>query len=56
MEGTKEIKRMIKKESPAEELFLQAAEDGMLTLRQDGILKVLHGLSDMNEIRRVCID
>jgi type II secretory ATPase GspE/PulE/Tfp pilus assembly ATPase PilB-like protein/tetratricopeptide (TPR) repeat protein len=56
MEGTKEIKRMIKKESPAEELFLQAAEDGMLTLRQDGILKVLHGFSDMIEIRRVCID
>ncbi len=56
MEGTKEIKRMIKKQANAEELFRQAAEDGMHTLRQDGILKVLQGLSDMNEIRRVCID
>ena len=56
MEGTKPIKKMIKKESPADELFKQAAQEGMLTLRQDGILKVLQGHSDMNEIRRVCID
>jgi type II secretory ATPase GspE/PulE/Tfp pilus assembly ATPase PilB-like protein len=26
----------------------------MLTLRQDGILKVLQGITDIHEIRRIC--
>jgi type II secretory ATPase GspE/PulE/Tfp pilus assembly ATPase PilB-like protein len=30
--------------------------DGMLTLKQDGILKVLKGDTDMEEVRRVCIN
>ena len=56
MEGTPTIKKMIKKQSPTDELFKQAAEEGMNTLKQDGILKVLRGFTDMNEVRRVCID
>jgi type II secretory ATPase GspE/PulE/Tfp pilus assembly ATPase PilB-like protein/tetratricopeptide (TPR) repeat protein len=56
MEGTPTIKKMIKKQSSADELFKQAAEEGMYTLKQDGILKVLQGFTDMNEVRRVCID
>ncbi|MCU0598782.1 MAG: Flp pilus assembly complex ATPase component TadA [Desulfobacterales bacterium] len=55
MEGSIEIKRMIKKQASAEELFIQAKREGMTTLMQDGILKVLNGLTDMNEVRRVCI-
>jgi type II secretory ATPase GspE/PulE/Tfp pilus assembly ATPase PilB-like protein len=55
MEGTKEIKRMIKKEATSEELFNQAAQEGMTTLLQDGINKALEGLTDIPEIRRVCI-
>ncbi|MCD6584766.1 MAG: type II/IV secretion system protein [Desulfobacteraceae bacterium] len=55
MEGTAEIKRMIKKQASAEELFVKASEQGMTTLMQDGILKVFDGLSDMVEVRRVCI-
>jgi type II secretory ATPase GspE/PulE/Tfp pilus assembly ATPase PilB-like protein len=47
---------MIKKQAPADELFKQAAHEGMYTLKQDGILKVLNGFTDMNEVRRVCID
>lgn len=54
MEGTKEIKKMIKKEAPTEDLFRQAAKDGMTTLTQDGIVKSLEGLTDAVEIRRVC--
>jgi type II secretory ATPase GspE/PulE/Tfp pilus assembly ATPase PilB-like protein len=30
--------------------------DGMQTLKQDGILKVMTGASDMAEVRRVCIN
>ncbi len=55
MEGSKEIKRMIKKQATSEDLFLQAKKEGMTTLMQDGILKVFSGFTDMNEVRRVCI-
>jgi len=55
MEGTKTIKRMIKKEATSEQLFAQAAKDGMTTLIQDGIAKVFEGLTDINEIKRVCV-
>ena len=56
MEGTPQIKLMIKKQTGTEEISRQAVEDGMTTLKQDGILKVLKGLTDMNEVRRVCIN
>jgi len=55
MVGTKEIKKMIKTEAPTDELFRQAAKDGMTTLIQDGIQKVFQGLTDLDEIRRVCV-
>ena len=45
---------MIKKEAPTEDLFRQAAGEGMTTLTQDGIVKSLEGLTDAVEIRRVC--
>jgi type II secretory ATPase GspE/PulE/Tfp pilus assembly ATPase PilB-like protein len=56
MEGTPSIKNIIKKQGTSEELFSKASEEGMTTLKQDGIQKVLQGLTDMNEIRRVCIE
>jgi len=56
MEGTPEIKLMIKQQASSEELFERAMDQGMLTLKQDGILKVLKGNSDMEEVRRVCIN
>ena len=55
MEGTPDIKRMIKKQANSEELFSQAMDDGMTTLRQDGILKSIKGLTDISEVRRVCV-
>jgi type II secretory ATPase GspE/PulE/Tfp pilus assembly ATPase PilB-like protein len=56
MDGTPEIKRMIKKAASAEDLFIQAAKEGMATLKQDGILKVFQGNTDIREVRRVCIN
>ncbi|MFW6099103.1 MAG: GspE/PulE family protein, partial [Thermodesulfobacteriota bacterium] len=56
MEGTAKIKQLIKSEASTEEIFLQGARDGMTTLKQDGIIKVLSGLTDLNEVRRVCIE
>ena len=55
MEGTKEIKALIKKAEETEKLFATAIEQGMNTLKQDGILKSFQGLTDVSEIRRICI-
>ncbi len=55
MDGTPEIKKLIKKAEPTENLFKQAIDDGMTTLKQDGVLKVLKGFTDLTEVRRVCI-
>ena len=56
MEGTPKIKLMIKKQANTEMIFAQAMKEGMSTLRQDGIMKVFKGLTDMTEVRRVCIN
>ncbi len=55
MEGTKEIKRMIKNEATSEELLIQASKEGMTVLIQDGVSKAIDGLTDITEIRRVCV-
>jgi type II secretory ATPase GspE/PulE/Tfp pilus assembly ATPase PilB-like protein len=56
MEGTPEIKLMIKKQANTETIFKQAMQQGMTTLKQDGIVKVFNGLTDISEVRRVCIN
>jgi type II secretory ATPase GspE/PulE/Tfp pilus assembly ATPase PilB-like protein len=55
LEGTPAIKKLVKKEAPTDEIFTQTVKEGMTTLKQDGISKVLSGLTDMAEVRRVCI-
>jgi len=55
MGGTPQIKRLIKKQATSEDLFAQAVKEGMSTLKQDGTRKVFLGLTDINEVRRVCI-
>ncbi|MDY6879533.1 MAG: ATPase, T2SS/T4P/T4SS family [Desulfatiglans sp.] len=56
MEGTPEIKKMIKQQAPTENIRDQALKEGMHTLKQDGILKVFQGITDISEVRRVCIN
>ncbi len=55
LECTIPLKSLIKRRADADHIREQAAIDGMTTLKQDGILKVLHGLTDIYEVRRVCI-
>ena len=55
MEGTARIKQMIKERANLEDLLSQAMKEGMTTLKQDGIEKVFRGLTDISEVRRVCI-
>jgi type II secretory ATPase GspE/PulE/Tfp pilus assembly ATPase PilB-like protein len=53
--GTDEMKAMIQGRAKMEELRAQAIKDGMTTLMQDGIRKVLLGQTDIAQVRRVCI-
>ena len=55
MEGTKAVKKMIKSQANTEDIFNQAIGEGMDTLKQDGIKKAFLGLTDIKEVRRVCI-
>jgi type II secretory ATPase GspE/PulE/Tfp pilus assembly ATPase PilB-like protein len=51
MSVTRELRRMIQTGARAEELHRQAMSDGMRTLRQDGIEKVLAGITSIAEVR-----
>lgn len=53
--GTDQMKTLIKRKSEIEMIRQQAIKDGMTTLKQDGILKCIQGLTDLKEVRRVCI-
>jgi type II secretory ATPase GspE/PulE/Tfp pilus assembly ATPase PilB-like protein len=53
--GTDEMKSLIQGKAKMEELRAQAIKDGMTTLMQDGIRKVLLGQTDIAQVRRVCI-
>ncbi|MFZ6657321.1 ATPase, T2SS/T4P/T4SS family [Undibacterium sp. TJN19] len=49
------VKKLIQDHARVSELLTAALADGMLTLKMDGIEKVLSGLTDMKQIRIVCI-
>lgn len=55
LECTNILKSLIKHRADTDNVRDQAAIDGMTTLKQDGIIKVLQGLTDIHEVRRVCI-
>ncbi|AEH44292.1 type II secretion system protein E [Thermodesulfatator indicus DSM 15286] len=50
-----EIRQLIIKNAPVHEIREAAMRAGMLTLKQDGIWKVLQGLTDLKQIRAVSI-
>jgi type II secretory ATPase GspE/PulE/Tfp pilus assembly ATPase PilB-like protein len=47
------VKRLIQTRAPVADIAAVAAEHGMRTLKQDGIDKVLEGLTDMQQVRAV---
>jgi len=53
--GTDAIKKDIQDHARVAKLFATALENGMRTLKQDGIEKVLAGLTDMAQVRAVCV-
>ena len=56
IEGTPEIKLLIKRQATSHDLAKQAVKQGMTTLKQDGIQKVFQGITDIKEVRRVCVE
>jgi type II secretory ATPase GspE/PulE/Tfp pilus assembly ATPase PilB-like protein len=49
------VKKLIQERSRVAELFAQAVEGGMRTLKMDGMEKVMMGLTDLKMVRQVCI-
>ena len=53
--GTDPLKKQIQEHARVAELFATGLEEGMRTLKQDGIEKVLSGITDIHQVRAVCI-
>jgi type II secretory ATPase GspE/PulE/Tfp pilus assembly ATPase PilB-like protein/GAF domain-containing protein len=53
--GTDPVKRAIQEHARVAELLAIALDEGMHTLKQDGMEKVLQGVTDMHQVRAVCI-
>ncbi len=53
--GTDALKKNIQEHARVAEMLVTALSEGMRTLKQDGMEKVLQGLTDMHQVRAVCI-
>jgi type II secretory ATPase GspE/PulE/Tfp pilus assembly ATPase PilB-like protein len=53
--GTDQMKRLIQNKAKTEEMLKLAMEEGMTTLVQDGIQKVLQGHTTYKEVKAVAI-
>ena len=53
MPVSEKIGRMILERPPSSKLENQAIEDGMITMKQDGYLKILEGITTLEEVLRV---
>ena len=55
MVASDEIKHLVQERARVSQMLAVALAEGMRTLRQDGIEKVLGGITDMVQVRRVCV-
>lgn len=53
MDITEEIQNLIVRRATSAEIQRQAVAAGMITMRQDGYLKALQGLTTLDEVNRV---
>ncbi|MFO7962399.1 MAG: GspE/PulE family protein [Desulfobacterales bacterium] len=53
--GTDDMKKLIQVKARMDDIRAQAVEDGMTTLKQDGIAKVFGGFCDLIQVRKVTI-
>ncbi len=55
MVGSDAVKKAIQEKARVADLFAIALGEGMRTLKQDGIEKVMFGITDIAQVRAVCI-
>jgi type II secretory ATPase GspE/PulE/Tfp pilus assembly ATPase PilB-like protein len=48
-----EIEKLIQKQASTTDIRNQAIQDGMITMAQDGLIKALAGITDVEEVFRV---
>lgn len=53
--GTDPVKKLIQEKARVAEILACALNEGMRTLKMDGIEKVVQGITDMKQVRAVCI-
>jgi type II secretory ATPase GspE/PulE/Tfp pilus assembly ATPase PilB-like protein len=53
--GSDAVKKNIQEHARVADIFATALEEGMRTLKQDGIEKVLQGITDIKQVRAVCV-
>ena len=56
MDVTEEIQNLITQRATSAEIQRKAVEQGMITMRQDGYLKALQGITTLEEVNRVTSD
>ena len=49
------VKRLIQERARVAEIFSISVESGMRTLKMDGMEKIMLGLTDLKQVRSVCI-
>ena len=49
------IKKLVQERARVAEIFAAAVESGMRTLKMDGLEKILMGVTDLKQVRGVCI-
>jgi type II secretory ATPase GspE/PulE/Tfp pilus assembly ATPase PilB-like protein len=53
--ATDEVKQLVQTRARVADIFSAAVSSGMLTLKMDGMEKILMGLTDLKMVRMVCI-
>jgi type II secretory ATPase GspE/PulE/Tfp pilus assembly ATPase PilB-like protein len=53
--GTDPVKKLIQEKARVAEILAEGLNEGMRTLKMDGIEKVMLGITDMAQVRAVCI-
>ena len=53
--GTDPVKKLIQEKARVAEILARALNEGMRTLKMDGIEKIMQGITDIKQVRAVCI-
>ncbi len=52
---SEDMKKLIQEKRPVHEIQATAMAEGMLTLKQDGVIKAIQGITDLKQVRSACI-